>query len=436
MASHLPHLAPSRPVVHLSTPSGWLNDPNGLCVVDGVWHAYYQHDPTTDVHGVMHWGHATSDDLLRRRHDPIALAPDELGVIYSGSIVVDDDDTAGFGRGAMVAVFTHHLDGLERQSLACSSDGGLTWTKFDGNPVLESAAPDFRDPKVMRYVDGDSPCWIMSIAAGRRIEFFRSTDLRSWERTGEYAAELPELGTWECPDLVPLRPDATRWWLLVFGALGAGPHGHSGTYGVFGDFDRRVFHPHGAPGRLDHGPDFYAAQTFTNAPGAVVLGWLNSWRYCRDHPSDGWRGILTLPRRLDLDALGGEPLARVRPAPELAAHSTPTAAARWTSIPDRALWVRARGDVDIEVSGAGGAPVATVTISDERARLVRHQDVAPHFAEIYEAPLRTTGDHEIIVDHGTLEVFAGGGSAALSALVFPGATWQVEVDGDAVLRVL
>lgn len=437
MSAHRPDLAPSRPTIHLSTPSGWLNDPNGLCVRGDVWHAFYQHDPGADVHGTIHWGHATSSDLLHWRHHPIALSPDELGAIYSGSVVFDQTDTAGFGAGAMVAIYTNHLDRVERQSVAYSHDDGMTWTKFTGNPVLESDETDFRDPKVFRHVGADGPAWVMCLAVGHRIEFYRSTDLLTWRLAGTYSNELPTQGPWECPDLIRLvseRPGDR--WLLVFGAVGLGPHGHSGTCGVLGDFDGHSFSSDRSPHRLDEGPDFYAPQSFTNAETPTVMAWLNSWRYSRTHPSDGWRGILSLPRQLSIADGDDGPVVMSAPAVDLPSHGTRHAQHRWKSDPAHALAVLADGDVELLVEDARGASVATLEISAGMVRLRRHQDVTSHYAETYEAARTTTGRHQIVVDHGTIEVFAGGGGVTMTALVFPGKEWSVRVGGDADLHVV
>jgi sucrose-6-phosphate hydrolase SacC (GH32 family) len=412
-----------------------MNDPNGLCRVDGVWHAFFQHDPDSDDHGRMHWGHATSSDLVRWTEQPVALEPDDLGVIYSGSVVIDDDDTAGFGRGALVAVFTHHLDGVERQSLAFSHDAGLTWQKFADNPVLQSAERDFRDPKVFRHVAGGTACWVMSLAVGGRIEFHRSVDLRRWEHTGSYAAAVEGDGPWECPDLVRLRrPDGSPAWLLTFCVADGGPHGHSGTFGVIGDFAGGTFHPTGEPGLLDRGPDFYAAQSFAGAPdGAVVLmGWMSSWRYAGTLPSAGRRGVLTLPRRVDVTTDAGSAAVRVAPAVDLSRSGVAVDGQAWRSRSERALHIRGRGDVEVRVL-ADDSPVGTIRVGDGIVSVERHEPLVEHYAGTYAAPIAGDGRHEIVVDHGTIEVFAAGGSVTMTALLFAGDDWRVVVEGDASL---
>jgi sucrose-6-phosphate hydrolase SacC (GH32 family) len=430
--------AASRPVIHVSPRSGWLNDPNGLCFHRGVWHAFYQHDPDTDVHGTMHWGHATSDDLVHWVDRPIALVPDRLGTIFSGSVVVDDDDTAGFGAGAMVAVFTHHHNDVERQSLAYSRDDGLTWQPFADNPVLESDERDFRDPKVFRDLREGRAAWIMALAVGHRIEFYRSADLRRWELTGSYATELPGTGLWECPDLIRFDGgDGPPGWLLVFSVVGIGPEGHGGTLGVRGEFDGLTFRPHGRPALLDHGPDFYAAQSFWGAPGdgAVVMAWMSSWLYSRTHPSAGRRGVLSLPRRVRTD--GGPDGSAIisRPSVDLASLGVRLDGRRWSSEPARAVHVRARNDVEVVVHAPHG-DVATIRIEDGAVSLRRHEPVVDGYAQTYSVSPGRSGPHEIVIDQGTLEVFAGDGAATLSALFFAGEHWALDVDGDAVLTLI
>jgi fructan beta-fructosidase len=436
-----------RPAIHVGPPSGWLNDPNGLCFHDGVWHAFYQHDPGTDVHRSMHWGHATSRDLLRWNDLPIALAPDHVGTIYSGSVVVDHDNSAGFGHGAMVAAFTHHLDGLERQSLAFSTDRGLTWQKFAGNPVLESGERDFRDPKLLRHVVGGVAAWAMALAVGQRIEFYRSVDLRQWELAGSFtmhglgpdlADEMGTVGAWECPDLIRLgADDDPNGWLLVFSAVGVGPHLHGGTIGVLGVFDGFTFHAAAPPVLLDHGPDFYAAQSFWGAPhgAAIVMGWLNSWRYAIHHPSAGRRGLLSLPRRLGLVHHATAATIRSRPAVDLASCGVHLDRRTWDSEPGRAVHIGAVGDVEVTLSATSG-DVAIVRISGGIVTLHRLEDVVGDYAQTYSSPVLGEGPNEIVVDHGTLEVFAGDGATSMSALVFAGPQWTVEVDGEARLTVI
>jgi fructan beta-fructosidase len=424
-----------RPAIHVSAPRGWLNDPNGLCRQGDVWHAFYQHDPNADTHGLMHWGHTSSTDLIRWRDEPVALAPDDLGEVYSGSVVIDEDDTAGFGAGALVAVFTHHLveDGrqIQRQSLAFSTDGGTRWEKFEGNPVLESDEPDFRDPKVFRLATVGGSVWVMVLTVGDVVQFFRSPDLRTWERVGTYRPPVESTHPLECADLLRLDDGTDPGWLLTVGIVDVGPFGHSGTVGVLGDFDGSRFTPQSVPWRIDHGPDFYAAQSFSGIGGApVVMGWLNSWRYAKALPSLGRRGTLSLPRRIErAHTSSGSPIT-MWPAVELRGEVVDPP--RWRSEPARALMVAADGDVRVRILGRHGA-AATLSIEHDGVLLERHGVAPAHFAQSYRAPIATHRDHVIVIDHGTLEIFASGGASVTSALVLSGRDWSVEVEGDATL---
>lgn len=420
--SEFTSLAPSRPALHLTPPAGWMNDPNGLCKIDGTWHAFYQHDPDSITHGIMHWGHASSADLLHWEHQDIALAPDEHGVIFSGSAVVDTQDSSGFGAGALVAIFTHDLDGLQRQSLAYSIDGGRTFTKYAENPVLAAEAVDFRDPKVVAADDG----WIMALAAGDRINFYSSVDLRSWESTGTYTYPLIEGGVWECPDLIhfPDSRDPAITHVLTICANHAGPYGHSGTLYVPGRFDDGHFAPAANPRLLDHGPDFYATQTFFDMDHAdpVAMAWMSSWRYSVRHPARNYRGAMSLPRRIELHG------HRVRQRPVLdavqCAESVPLGQPI-ASDPHSGLLVSGTGELHLEVTGRTGA-IATVTIDNESASIQRHGNFMDNYAEHYSAPVAESGPYQVVIDHGTIELFAAGGLVTLSALTFGGLDWRVE----------
>jgi fructan beta-fructosidase len=222
-----PTPGPGRPRLHFAPPGGWLNDPNGLVYLDGEYHLFYQHHPHSLVWGPMHWGHAVSRDLVRWEQLPIALAPDELGMIFSGSAVVDHENSAGFGAGALVAIFTHHMPGREAQSLAFSTDRGRSWTKYAGNPVLAPAdAPrDFRDPRVLWYEGPGGGHWVMALAVEREIWFYTSPDLRAWTKASAFGAGRDVAGgVLECPELVTLPVDGgpeRRWALIVSVQKGA-----------------------------------------------------------------------------------------------------------------------------------------------------------------------------------------------------------------------
>jgi fructan beta-fructosidase len=297
----------------------WMNDPNGMVYYEGEYHLFYQHNPHSNVWGPMHWGHAISTDLVHWEHLPIALYPDSLGTIFSGSAVIDWNNTSGLGsreNPPMVAIFTHHnqrlanegSDRLQYQSIAYSLDKGRSWTKYPGNPVLPNPGiRDFRDPKVSWYEQEQK--WIMVLAAYDRIMFYSSPDLIQWRKESEFTAERPPgEGVWECPDFFPITYGEETRWVLIVSIGGGGPHGGSGTKYYVGDFDGSRFtcaDPSSPARWLDFGKDNYAGVTWSDIPGEdgrrIFLGWMSNWQYANQVPTEGWRSAMTLPRELKLD---------------------------------------------------------------------------------------------------------------------------------------
>lgn len=310
-----------RPQLHFTPKDQWMNDPNGMVFYEGEYHLFYQYHPESTVWGPMHWGHAVSQDLVHWEHLPIALAPDEHGAIFSGSVVVDKHDTSGFfgGKSGLVAIFTHHdtKPGTDltrqRQSLAYSTDRGRTWTKYANNPVLiEEALPDFRDPKVFWFNPQQS--WIMVIAAGDAIRFYKSPNLKEWTYSGEFGVgQGSHDGVWECPDLFELPVDGDtinkRWVLIVSIGEDANFLEGSRTQYFIGSFNGDTFVPEESPAPLlwlDHGRDNYAGVTWSDVPEQqgrrLFIGWMNNWKYANVIPTSDWRGAMTLPRELTLTA--------------------------------------------------------------------------------------------------------------------------------------
>lgn len=308
-----------RPQLHFTPKDQWMNDPNGMVFYEGEYHLFYQYHPESTVWGPMHWGHAVSQDLVHWEHLPIALAPDEHGAIFSGSVVVDKHDTSGFfgGKSGLVAIFTHHdtKPGTDltrqRQSLAYSSDRGRTWTKYANNPVLiEEALPDFRDPKVFWFNPQQS--WVMVIAAGDAIRFYKSPNLKDWTCSGEFGVgQGSHDGVWECPDLFELPVDGDtinrRWVLIVSIGEDANFLEGSRTQYFIGSFNGDTFVPEESPAPLlwlDHGRDNYAGVTWSDVPEQqgrrLFIGWMNNWKYANVIPTSDWRGAMTLPRELTL----------------------------------------------------------------------------------------------------------------------------------------
>jgi len=374
----------TRPSRHLTPPSGFLNDPTGLLRYDDRWHVFYQHSPGP-AHGDVSWGHAASDDLLTWQHLPVAIPSDVEEEVWTGSVVVDADNAAGFGHGALVAAYTslRRRDLNQSQALASSTDGGLTWRKH--GVVLDIGSTDFRDPRLLRHGDR----WLMAVARSLddAIALYSSSDLRAW--THESDVVMPSgQGVWECPDLFPL---GDRWLLLV--------SREPETLYLLGDFDGRRFVPEGGLQPLDHGPDLYAGVTVTDPPDGrrVLLGWLDSWTYAQVLPTEPWRGQLSIGRELGLarDA-DGTPYVRQRPL----APTTPLALDAAVEI---ASGVRASYD---------GAAVV----------LERLDDRVPGFAGRWTVPTGVPRV-EVVTDSHSVEVFtAEGRSASLHTLPIGSAT--------------
>lgn len=319
-----------RPRFHFSPKAHWMNDPNGMVYHNGTYHLFYQYYPDAKIWGPMHWGHATSKDMLHWQEQPIALYPDSLGYIFSGSAIADVNNTSGFGKGGkvpLVAIFTHHNPVLEKQktgrheyqSLAYSLDEGKTWTKYSGNPVLPNPGiTDFRDPKVRWYEPQKK--WIMTLATKDRITFYSSPDLKSWSKESEFGVDAgAHGGVWECPDLFPLMHNGRQVWVLIVNINPGGPNkGSAGQY-FLGDFDGKTFSAYSKETKwLDWGADNYAAVTFSNTGNRTLLmGWMSNWQYANQVPTDPWRSANTISRELGLKAVGKELYLTSVPAKEL-----------------------------------------------------------------------------------------------------------------------
>ncbi len=317
-----------RPQFHFTPEEKWMNDPNGMVYHKGVYHLFYQYYPDDIVWGPMHWGHATSEDLVHWQHKPIALFPDKHGLIFSGSAVVDFNNTSGFGttdNPPLVAIFTYHLmegekagrTDFQTQGIAYSLDNGATWTKYEENPVIGNPGiKDFRDPKV--FWDAENDQWMMSLVAGDHLQLWASEDLKNWSKRSEFGKDKgAHGGVWECPDLFPLKvagSEEEKWVLLISINPGA-PNGGSGTQYFIGDFDGSQFTTEQTEVKwIDWGTDNYAGvtynvlpkgfygETYTNDPGQdrIFIGWMSNWTYARDTPTETWRSAMTVPRKLTL----------------------------------------------------------------------------------------------------------------------------------------
>ena len=307
-----------RPKYHFTPDSMWMNDPNGMVYYKGEYHLFYQYYPKANVWGPMHWGHAVSKDMITWEHLPIALFPDSHGYIFSGSAVIDWQNTSGFGsidNPPMVAIFTYHDADKEKagaidfqtQGIAYSLDKGRTWKKYEQNPVISNPGfKDFRDPKVIWH--DTTKRWIMVLAVKDKTMFYSSKDLKKWDFESEYGLK-DDRRLWECPDLFPLKIEGSNEikWVLVVSMQSGAPNGGTGTSYFIGDFDGHRFvnsQPENKQYWLDAGTDNYAMVSWSDIPAQdgrkLMLGWMSNWQYAQQVPTYRWRSAMTLPREVTL----------------------------------------------------------------------------------------------------------------------------------------
>ncbi len=312
---------PYRQLWHMTPFHGWTNDPNGMVFHNGEYHLAYQYNPYGTRHNNMHWGYAVSKDLVTWENRPFILAPDSLGSIFSGSSVVDVENTAGFGKNSIVAIYTSAGGKnyeIQQQSIAYSDDNGRSYTKYGKNPVLtDHSRTDFRDPKVA-WIQGQ---WVMSLATGQTISFYGSSDLNGWKKISEFGEGTgSHNGVWECPDLIKLKYKDQDKWVLLVSINPGGPHGGSATQYFIGHFDGQHFiaDKMDYPLWLDAGADNYAGVTFSNTPGRhIFIGWMSNWMYSNDVPTKSFRNSMTMPRELYLKHDGEKIVLGNKPVPEI-----------------------------------------------------------------------------------------------------------------------
>ena len=307
---------PFRPQFHYTPQKNWMNDPNGLVYFDGEYHLFHQYNPEGNTWGHMSWAHAVSPDLVHWKHLPVALREENGIMIFSGSAVVDHHNTSGFGKDGkppLVAIYTGHGRGRQTQDIAYSTDRGRTWTKYEKNPVIDIASPEFRDPKVIWHEPTKQ--WVMVVAKPdrRAVHFWGSPDLKNWHQLGDFAGQGATGGIWECPDLfeLPVYRDGKNTgqsrWVLIVNINGDTPAGGSGCQYFVGNFDGKTFtndNPKDARLWADYGPDFYAGVSFSDLPKEhehrVWLGWMSNWRYAAQEPTSPWRTAQSVPRAMRL----------------------------------------------------------------------------------------------------------------------------------------
>lgn len=442
-----------RPVYHHTPAYGWMNDPNGMFYKDGVYHLYFQYNPYGSVWGNMHWGHSTSTDLMHWKFEGCAIVPDAWGAIFSGSCVVDHENTAGFGKEAVVAFYTSAKStpwgDIQMQSMAYSLDNGKTFTKYEGNPILTSSEKDFRDPKVFWYAPGKH--WVMILAVGQHMEIYSSVNLKEWKKESEFGAmQGAHGGVWECPDLVEISVEGTREkkWVLICNLNPGGPFGGSAAQYFVGSFDGKKF-VNESPTQtkwMDWGKDNYATVTWSNAPDGrcIALGWMSNWQYANNVPTRQYRSANTLARDLTLYREGQELYLKSTPSVEVK-----KARGKKVSIPSFKvsekheivnLFEEKQGayEVEIVIQNAGASKIAFCLLNDKGEKVSMYYDLnrkqfvmdrsesgtvdfSKDFPAVTVAPVNVDKELtlRLFVDRSSIEAFGEDGKFVMTNLVFP-----------------
>ena len=442
-----------RPVYHHTPAYGWMNDPNGMFYKDGVWHLYFQHNPYGSVWGNLAWGHSTSTDLVHWQYEGDPVMADALGLIFSGSSVVDKDNTAGFGAGTIVSFYTSAKSSpwgdVQMQSMAYSTDGGKTFTKYDGNPVITSTARDFRDPKVFWYAPGKH--WVMMLAVGQEMQIWSSADLKDWKYESSFGAKQgAHGGVWECPDLVELPVEGTKEkrWVLICNINPGGPFGGSATQYFVGTFDGKKF-TNQFPTKtkwMDYGKDHYATVTFSNAPDGrcVALGWMSNWQYAAVVPTKQYRSANTIARDLTLYRQDGDLLLKSAPSKEIEAARKDAKSIRKFNVSDsysiENLLDGNDGayEIEMEIKSNGAQKIVFTLLNGKGESVLMYYDTAMRqfvmdrsnsgetafsrdFPAMTAAPVGEGDDFtlRLFVDRSSIEAFGDGGKFVMTNIVFP-----------------
>lgn len=442
-----------RPVYHHTPVYGWMNDPNGMFYKDGVYHLYFQYNPYGSMWANMTWGHSTSTDLTHWTYEGTAIVPDAWGAIFSGSCVVDKDNTAGFGKGAVVAFYTSAKStpwgDVQSQSMAYSLDNGKTFIKYEHNPILTSTERDFRDPKVFWYAPGKH--WVMMLAVGQEMQIYSSGNLKEWKKESSFGAmQGAHGGVWECPDLVEVAVEGSKEkkWVLICNLNPGGPFGGSAAQYFVGSFDGKKF-VNESPTQtkwLDWGKDNYATVTWSNAPAGrcIALGWMSNWQYANNVPTTQYRSANTLARDLTLYRAGGELYLKSKPSPEIK-----KARAEEKKIPTfevkgnyevASLLADNKGAYEIEmtIENKGTSKIDFSLMNEKGEKVAMYYDVvrkqfvmdrsasgivgfSRDFPAVTVAPVRNTDQIHLrlFIDRSSVEAFGEEGEYVMTNLVFP-----------------
>ena len=458
-----------HPLYHFTPPENFMNDPNGLVFFDGEYHLFYQHNPFGDVWGHMSWGHAVSHDLIRWEHLPVALNEEDGVMIFSGSAVVDWQNTSGFGNDnhpPLIAIYTGHSEAEQNQNIAYSIDRGRAWVKYDSNPVLSIGARDFRDPKVFWYEPTQQWIMVTVLSDQYKVRFDGSPDLKHWTHLSDFGPSGAVDGIWECPDLFPLavegQPERNKWVLKVDALKG------TGAQYFIGEFNGTRFINDASENqilRVDHGSDFYAAQSWSDVPNGrrLWIAWLNNWHYANVIPTSPWRGLFSIPRELSLRRYPEGLRLIQKPIEELNTlrQSLYHAMEADTDIVNSQLAkleIETAAEIQVEVTlGKASGFGIKICMDDAEETVIGYdaqlQEVfldrrrsgnsafSAEFADVHRAPLALEQGKinlNIFVDSCSVEVFANHGLVVITDLIFPttqNTTLQFYArDGDAGLN--
>lgn len=429
-----------RPQIHYTPAKNWINDPNGLIYVDGTYHMFYQYNPYGNAWGNISWGHATSKNLITWEEQAVALYKDASGDIFSGSAVCDVNNTAGFGEGSLVAIYTLNGGGQQQQCLAYSRDG-YNLTKYSGNPVLSNGTDKFRDPKVFWYDGTDGGYWVMAVTLGidKKIEFYKSVNLKDWTKLSEFDFDCGKRDAWECPDLIKMNYNGQDKWVLII-SVGPGGVVEPGTMYFIGDFNGTTFtadtDDYNYPLWLDYGLDNYAGITWNDAPDnrKILIGWMNNWNYSGALPTSPWKSAMTLPRELSLIEYNGKPLLSSKVVSEIE-----SIAGEWKNVDAEELGVEGPYQLQLTFNISSGGKFflendkeesMEFSVNNGEHKLITQRTAnsgVVNFSDKFDvesiaAPFNTVGDEvtlDIFVDNSSVELFTENGSMAQTTLVFP-----------------
>ena len=416
-----------RPLYHHSPACGWMNDPNGMFYKAGTWPLYYQHNPYGSQWENMTWGHSSSTDLVHWEHHPAPIEPDGLGSIFSGSCVVDKENTAGFGKDAIIAFYTS-AGQSQTQCLAYSTDNGMTFTKYDRNPIITSTVPDFRDPHV--FWNEEAGHWNLILAAGQQMSIYSSANLKEWKHESDFGATYGNHGgVWECPDLMKLPVAGTdkEKWMLICNINPGGPWGGSAAQYFIGDFDGKTFTCESKPEVtkwMDYGKDHYATVTFDNAPDGrrVGIAWMSNWQYANQVPTQQFRSANSIAREYGLFEYNGETYCSVKPVKEM---DTLRGNQRKTPSEACEMVVTLKGDAQLTLRNDRNERVVISYnqedgIIDFDRRHSGNVSFSDAFPTIVTTPTYgTVHQLRIFIDRCSIELFDEEGKVAMTNLVFP-----------------